>query len=165
MTTQADYRLHEWNLILGAPGLIALVIIHADPWSERVAHQRVQVIGAAFEKAAAQGAPIELIRSVTDAVRAGQSALWPIAHPRDLSDVRGWALDACRQVAAILAQKAPEAEARAYAHWLMRIAQRVAQVPASAALPRNRLDGHTERQRTALEELAAALDVQFSYEC
>lgn len=162
MTTQADYHLDEWNLILGAPGLTALVLIHADPWGERVAHQRVHVISATLERAAAQGSPIELIRSVTDAVRAGQSALWPIGHPRDLSDVGGWALDACRQVAAILAQKAPEAEARAYTSWLMHMAQRAAQVPTGAVLPHNRRDGLTERRRVVLEELAAALDAHYS---
>jgi hypothetical protein len=157
VTTQADYLRHEWDLILGAPGLTALVLIHADPCREAVAYQQLRAVSAAIAETMTQAAPSVLIQSVLEAVRAGQSPLWPTAYPRDLGDVHGWALATCRQVAAILAQKAPEAEADAYTNWLMGIAQRVTLIPHDG-LPSNCRDLRHKRQRVVLEELAIALD-------
>jgi hypothetical protein len=164
MTTQFDYRRHEWNLILGAPSLTALILIQADPCSHRVAYQKVRAVVTAIEETTCQGSASALIRSVTSAVRAGQSPLWPTEYPRDLRDVRHWALDACQQVAALLAQKAPEAEADAYIHWLMRIGQRVAMIPDDDVIQLHDPDGRNARRRIALEELATALDARSVYD-
>lgn len=161
MTTQTDYRCDEWDLVLGTPGLIALVLIHADPCSEAVAYQQLRAVRAALAELADQQSPSDLTQSVLGAVRAGQSPLWPIAYPRDLGDVCGWAMDCCRQVAAVLAQKAPEADADAYTHWLMGLAQRVALAPDGLGRDHN---GLSAWQRMALAELAAALDARPGYD-
>jgi hypothetical protein len=160
VTTQADYRRDEWDLIVGAPGLIALVLIHADPRSEAVAYQQLRTVSAAIAEPATQESPSTLIQSVLGAVRAGQSPLWPTAYPCDLGDVHGWAMGCCRQVAAVLAQKAPEAEADAYTHWLMEVAQRVALVPDGHGRDLTGLAVRDARQQGSLAALAAALDAR-----
>lgn len=154
MTTQVDYCRDEWDLILGAPGLIALLIIETEQWSQPIAYQQLRALMAAIEETTDQGAGSALIQAVTDAVRAGQSPLWPTECPRDLIDLRGWALAACRQVGALLGQRVPEAEAEAYAHWLMRLGQQMVLAPADAEC----VDVDA-RQRAILDELAAALDL------
>ncbi|NTV64319.1 MAG: hypothetical protein HGA65_12390, partial [Oscillochloris sp.] len=104
--------------------------------------------------------PSGLIEAVCDAVRAGQSPLWPTECPRDLTNICAWALSACRQLAAILAQKAPESEADAYTHWLMGIAQRMTLAPHENGPDHHE---HDARQQGTLAALAAALDAQPGY--
>jgi len=164
VTIQSDYHRHEWDLILGAPGLVALVLIQAHPYRQQVAHQKMCAVIAAIEETRSQGSASELIRSVISTERAGQSPLWPTEYPRDLGDIRLWALYACRQVATLLAQKVPDAEAEAYTHWLMRIAQRVVTVPEDGVFQPCDPVGCHRRQRSALEDLAAALDAQSIYD-
>lgn len=151
MTTQTDYHRDEWDLILGAPGLVALVIIESEQWSQAVAYQKLRAVMPAIHETAIRGADGALIQAVLDAIHAGQSPLWTTECPHDLGDIRLWALDKCRQLAAILAQKAPEAEADAYVQWLIGIGQRVALAPDA------RLFAQDEPPHGALDTLAAAL--------
>jgi hypothetical protein len=159
MTTQTDYRCDEWNLILGAPGLIALVIIKAEQCSSTAVYKKLRAVMAAIEETSAQGAESALIQAVVDAVQAGQSPLWPTEYPQDLDDVGAWALEMCRQVPALLRQRASEAEAEAYGQRLMRIARRVALAPADGGHADDGLARWDGRQRAALEALAATLGV------
>lgn len=157
---QASYRRDEWDLILGAPGLIALVMIETEQWSQTIAYWKLRALMSAIEEATDIGPEGGLIQAVCDAVRAGQSPLWPTECPRDLTNICAWALSACRQLAAILAQKAPESEAEAYTHWLMGIAQRMTLAPHENGPDHHERDA---RQQGTLAALAAALDAQPGY--
>jgi len=156
MTTQATYYRDEWDLILGAPGLIALVIIETEQWNQTIAYQKLHTLATTIAETADHGASSALIQVVTDAVRSGQSPLWPTECPHNLRDIRAWALATCRLMSAVLGQKVPEAEADAYAHWLIHLAQQMLLAPAHA-----RWTDMTARQRATLDEIAAALDVPF----
>lgn len=157
MTTQADYCRNEWDLIIGTPGLIALVIIQAEQWSQTTAYQKLRTLIKTITETSDQEVGSDLIHAVTAAVRAGQSPLWPTECPCDLDDTRAWAVNTCRQVSSLLGQKVPEAEADAYAHWLMRLAQQILLAPAQAGYADMNL-----RQRATLDEIAAALGVPFA---
>lgn len=159
MTIQAYFTPDEWDLLVGGPALTALVIIHADQVSPREAARQLSVAIAAIGEMSIQGAPGDLIQAVTGAVQAGQSPRWPAEYPRDLADVGGWALERCRHLAAVLAQRAPEAAAAAYSSWLIQIGQRVALVPGNLALVDTCAALSGERQRAALDLLARIFDV------
>ena len=162
MPTQIAYTPAEWALLLGAPALTALVLIHAAPCSPRLADRKLSLAIAAMTEPVRQGATSELIQAVMDTVRAGPAARWPAAYPRDLGEVGQWALAGCRQVAALLAQKAPEAEAEAYARWLISIGKQVALVHEHHPRQGYSSETHNERQHLALEVLAAAFDMSIS---
>lgn len=158
MTIEADYSRDEWDLILGAPGLIALVIVHAEACGPGEAHRKLLAVLAAIAETRNQGTQSELVQAVTDAVRRGQSPLWPAECPGDLEAVHEWALDGCNQVALVLAQKAPEAEGQAYAHWLLSIARRVLAVAPDKRPQEPLSKAHGELQRIVLAVLTGALD-------
>ncbi|MBP1466509.1 hypothetical protein EYB53_012410 [Candidatus Chloroploca sp. M-50] len=164
MTTEANYRRDEWDLILGAPGLIALVIVHSEQCSPGEVHRKLRAVIAAIDETREQGSQSELIQTVMDAMRRGQSPLWPVECPYDLEAVHEWALEGCHQVAILLAQKTPEAEGQAYANWLLDIAQRVVAVPRDKGLQDSISEARGDLPHIVLEVLADALDVGYKAE-
>jgi hypothetical protein len=162
MTIQTDCTAKEWNLILQAPTLAGLVIIQADQYSLPIVTRKTFATLGAIMATAQQQAGTELIQAVATAMRAGQAPWWPAEYPRDLAEARQWALGRCRQVAVLLAQKAPEAEAEAFMRWLIAIGQHVALI-ADAPGPQDPqgAEGYA-RVHLALEMLALALDLPLS---
>ncbi len=162
MTTQADYTVDEWNLLVQAPALATLFIIQAAPYHRiAVAHKLLAMI-AAIGETAPHGPHTELIQAVVAAIQAGQQPRQPSAHPRDLAEARRWVLAQCRQVAALLGQKAPQAEAAAFTGWLIRIGRRVMAGTNGIDLGDVRGVAAQMQSGLALEMLSAALTSPFS---
>lgn len=164
MTAQPTYMPAAWDLLVGAPALTALVMIHLEHCSPDMARRKLQAALAAFTEPPPQGPGSELIAAVIDAARAGHSPRWPTEYPRDLTDVAGWALERLREVSALLAQKAPEAEAEAFSHWLLALAQQVAQIAEDASLPDAVSAACARQSHDLLDQLAVALGIPFANE-
>jgi hypothetical protein len=162
MTTQADYTTDEWILMVQAPALASLFIIQEDTYQRiPVARQLIAAI-AAISMVAPRGPHTELIQAVAAAVQAGQVPPLPATPPDDLKAARRWVLDQCRHVAAVLVQKAPEAEAVAFTGWLIGIAQRVTLASDTPELRGARAAEAQMRSGLALEMLSAALTLPLS---
>lgn len=159
MTTQSDYTLDEWHLILQAPALASLFIIQADRYNPIVVIRKTFAALTAITETAQQDPESELIQAVISAVLGGQAPEQSNVYHRDLSSASHWALEGCRQVTAMLAQKAPEAEANAFSRWLIGIGRRVAQVSDPSISNDRRVTGISIRTHRALEMLAVALDM------
>lgn len=129
MTTQADYRADEWDQIVQAPTLASLVVILAQQYRPTAVARKMFATLAAIFETAQHGSSTELIQAVAGAIREGNAPWWPTAAPSDLSSAQDWALERCRQIALVLAQTTPEAEAAAFARWLIAIGERAALVP------------------------------------
>lgn len=162
MTTQPIFTPAEWDLLVGAPALTALVIIHMEQCGPDMARRKLQTALAAMPEPTLQGPGSELVAAVSDAARAGHSPRWPTEYPRELTNVCGWALECCRQAAALLAQKAPEAEAEAFSQWLLAIGRQVAQVTEDDLLPDHVGAAGTLQASGALDQLAIVLEVPFA---
>lgn len=162
MTIQTDCTAKEWDLILQAPTLAGLVIIQADHYSLLTITRKTFATLGAIMATAQQQAGTELIQAVATAMRTGQAPWWPTEYPRDMVEAHQWALGRCRQITALLAQKAPEAEAEAYARWLISIGKQVALVHDNHPRQGYSSETHNERQHLALEVLAAAFDMSIS---
>ncbi len=158
MTTQADYCRDEWDLILGAPGLLALILLQPEQGCEEVIHKKMaSILKMVHDPDETDGSA--LVQAVKQAARAGQSPLWPTQCPRSLTDIRGWAFYSCRRLAALLAQKAPEAEAEAYMQWIMNIAQAVVSGSKDGIV----LDAG-QNGIAVLDDLAIALDTPYIWD-
>lgn len=158
MTTQADYSADEWNLLLQAPAVAALFVIQAEPYQPRLAIQKLFAALEAITACVPPSSDSELIERVVAAARAGQAPRWPSTYPRNMYIARFWAFDACRQVASLLAQKAPQGEASAFSRWLLGVSLRVALTADSAGEPGAYI-ALAGPARRALEQLAVALDL------
>lgn len=159
MTTQADYTADEWVLLLQAPALASLFIIQATPYQPNlVARQFITSLTAIIETA--QHWPdTDLIQAVVAAICTGQAPPSPTIRPSSLRVARQQMLRVCRELTALLAQRAPETEAEAFARWLVAIAQQVALVSAAPGLAGDRAGAHLVPVRHALDRLAVTLDL------
>lgn len=160
MSIQADYSCNEWDLIIGAPTLAALAVMHVGEYSHWMAHRQLLAVSECIDELTAQGSTGDLMQAVMAAARDGRSPFWPAELPSDLEANQQWAVAQCQQVAALLAQKVPEQEAEAYARWLLAVGQRVAMVEDDQEMQSRDSAWNAERQRNDLEALAAALGVQ-----
>lgn len=161
MTTQTNYTVDEWNLLVQAPALATLFIIQAVPYNRiAVAHKLLATI-AVISETAPHGPHTELIHAVVAAIQAGRMPRQPSAYPRDLAEARRWVLAQCRQVGALLEQKAPEAEAKAFTGWLIRIGRRVTVGTNAIDLGDVRMVAAQMQSGLALEMLSSALTFPF----
>lgn len=159
MTTQADYTADEWSLILQSPALAGLCIIQAAPYHPADVARQLGTTLTAITTTAQDWPDTELIQVVVAAILTGQAPRPSRAQPLTLDAARQWVLEGCRQLSTLLAQRAPAAEAEAFARWLLAIGQCVALVPLTAGQPDYRATLAHAPMRLTLEKLAAALDV------
>lgn len=161
MTTQADYTPEEWDLILQAPALVSLWMIQATHYQPTTVARQLGAALAAISEAVPPEPDTELIQTVVVALRAGQAPPWPTVRPHSLEAARAWTVTGCQQLTALLAQRAPAAEAEAFARWLLGIAQQVGLVSERAGQPDHGADAGPDLQPLgqAFAILAAALDL------
>ncbi len=160
MSTQADYGCDEWDLIIGSPALVALAVMHVGEHSHWMAHRQLLAVSKCIDAITEQGPTNALMQAVAAADRDGRSPFWPTELPADLEASQQWAVERCRQVATLLAQKSPEEEAEIFARWLLSIGQRVTLVEDDQEAQGQESAWHAERQRSDLDALAIALGVQ-----
>ena len=161
MTTQTDYTAEEWHLLIQAPACASLLILNAYVPNRIVIARRLSGAMAGIGATLPHRPNTDLIRAVAAAVQAGRAPRQQIGPPRDLAAARQTLLVQCRQVAAILAQKAPEAEAEAFTRWLIGLGQRVAWAGDATELRISRATEAQIRSGLALELLTAALSIPF----
>ena len=83
----------------------------------------------------------------------------PTERPQDLAQAKSQALDACREVAALLGRKAP-GEAEGFKRWLLGAAQRAAEASKEGGFLGIGGVRVSEAEKTALAEVAQALGVK-----
>jgi hypothetical protein len=82
----------------------------------------------------------------------------PLKPGNDLNEMKAQCLQACREVAALLSQKAP-AEAQAYKQWVYQAAQNSANAAKEGGFLGIGGERVSEAETAALKELATALDI------
>jgi hypothetical protein len=107
----------------------------------------------------AEGTTNPLIESLVADLKAGARPAMPTERPQDLAHAKGQALGTCREVAALLGRKAPS-DAEGFKRWLLGSAQRVAEAAKEAGFFGIGGVQVKEAERTALAEVAQALDVK-----
>jgi hypothetical protein len=126
MTTKTDYTDEEWSLLARAPLSIAAAVIASDLSGSVGVAQEFMSMVRLIETTRQRHTSNELVNAVADAT--GMGAGSPIASaPQSGAGAITRAVSECREIAALLARKAPEAEAHSFARWLMLIAQTVAE--------------------------------------
>jgi hypothetical protein len=161
MTTQMDYTVEEWRLLVQAPAWASLLILEAYESNRIVIAYKLVRVLAGISATVPHKPNTDLIRAVAATVRAGLVPQQLLALPRDLLATRQQRLAHCRQVAAVLAQKVPEAEAVAFTGWLIDLGQRVAWAGDGLDLRPSRATEAQIRSGLAVELLTSALTFPF----
>jgi hypothetical protein len=130
MVGKADFTPGEWKKLIQAPLLAGFALTAADPsgfvgtlqeaFSNARSLAEAKTSGSGLIKAVAE----EILTSTGRAE--AREGIRTIVQGAKLEEIKGRALEALKETAAIIDNKAP-GEAKAFKAWLMQIAQKVAE--------------------------------------
>ena len=119
MTTKADYTAEEWELIMRAPFMAAMAVVAASPSGPIGFVKEMFAVGGALQAVTHEGSPNTLVGALVADVTAGHRPAAPTESPQDGPGATARGLQACRDVAALLARKTPGPEAEGFKRWLL----------------------------------------------
>jgi hypothetical protein len=162
MAKKADFTPEEWQQILSLPQVASLYLALASPSNP---------LGLAQEMVASTKGIVDVLKSssgneLIDAVAADirekaekrERMEPPLKAGNDLNVMKAQCLQACRDVAALLAQKAP-ADAQAYKQWVYQAAQNSANAAKEGGVFGIGGERVSEAETAALNDISAALGI------
>jgi hypothetical protein len=159
VTTKADYTAEEWELLMRAPFMAGMAVVAASPSGPIGLIKEMFAVGRVLVEGSGEGESNELISALVSEVKAGHRPAAPTESLQSVEAAKALALNTCREVAALLARKAPAAEAEGFKRWLLTAAQRVAEASKEGGFLGIGGVRVSEAETAALAEVASALEV------
>src|SRR5919106_4945593 len=162
MAKKADFTLEEWQRILSLPQVASLYLALASPSNPLGLAQEMIASTKGIVEALKSSSGNELIDAVAADIREKaekrEKLEPPLQTSNDLNKMKAQCLQACRDVAAVLLQKAP-ADAPAYKQWVYQAAQNSANAAKEGGVFGIGGERVSEAETAALKEIAMALDI------
>ena len=162
MVQKADFTSEEWQLVLSMPQIASLYVALASPSNPLGLAQEMVASTKVIMEALKAASGNELIDAVAadirERVEKRERLESPLKMSNDPNDMKSQCLQACREVAALLSQKAP-AEAQAYKQWIYQAAQNSANAAKEGGFFGIGGERISEAESAALQEIATALDL------
>ena len=162
MAKKADFTLEEWQQILSLPQVASLYLALASPSNPLGLAQEMIASTKGIVEALKSSSGNELIDAVAADIREKaekrEKLEPPLQTSNDLNKMKSQCLQACRDVAALLSQKAP-ADAQAYKQWVYQAAQNSANAAKEGGVFGIGGERVSEAETAALKEIAMALDI------
>lgn len=162
MAKKADFTPEEWQRILSLPQVAALYLALASPSGPLGLAQEMMASTRGVLDALKTSSGNELIDAVAADMRERaekRERLEPPLKPgSDPSELKAQCLQLCRDVASLLAQKAP-ADAEPYKQWVYQSAQSSASAAREGGFFGIGGERVSEAEAVALQEIALALGI------
>jgi hypothetical protein len=164
MATKANFTPDEWKLMLESPMMVGIAVSAADPSGIFGMLRESMASAGALVKAKIDPNADELIKAVADDYgtsegrRIAQDELKASLAGAKPADIRAKAIDAMRQVSALVDAKAP-ADATAFKMWLRHAAQSVADAASEGGFLGFGGTQVSDAEKATLAEIASALNV------
>ena len=162
MAKKADFTSEEWQLILSMPQVASLYLALASPSNPVGLVQEMIASTKGIVEALKSSSGNELIDAVAADIREKAEKRERLEPPLKVSNdpnaMKAQCLQACRDVAALLSQKAP-AEVQAYKQWVYQAAQNSANAAKEGGVFGIGGERVSEAETAALKEIAIALDI------
>ena len=162
MAKKADFTSEEWQLILSMPQVASLYLALASPSGPLGLAQEMIASAKGIVEALKSSSGNELIDAVAadiqEKAEKRERLEPPLKMSKDPNELKVQCLQACRDAAALLSQKAP-AEAQAYKQWVYQAAQNSANAAKEGGVFGIGGERISEAETAALKKLAIALDI------
>jgi hypothetical protein len=161
MANKADFTSGEWQQIITAPQMASLYVALASPSGpvgviqEMMASTKLIVDAM---KASSGNALIDAVATDWREKAEKKEKPQPLQMGKDPNEVKTRCLQACRDLAALLSQKAP-AEAEGYKQWVYKAAQHSAEAAKEGGFLGIGGTRVNEAEAAALKEIASALGI------
>jgi hypothetical protein len=159
VTTKSDYAAEEWELIMRAPFMAGMTVVAASPSGPIGMVKEMFAVGRVLAQGSAEGSSNELIGALVADVKAGHRSPASIESISSVEEAKDLGLKTCREVAELLARKAPAAEAEGFKRWLLTAAQEVAEAAKEGGFLGIGGVRVSDAEKAALSEIAGALGV------
>ena len=162
MAKKADFTSEEWQLILSMPQIASLYLALASPSGPLGLVQEMVASTKGLVEAIKSSSGNELVDAVAadikEKVEKRERLEPPLQASKDPSEMKARCLQTCRDVAALLSQKAP-ADAHEYKQWVYQAAQNSANAAKEGGFFGIGGEKVSEAETAALNEIAAALGI------
>jgi hypothetical protein len=162
MAKKADFTLEEWQRILSLPQVASFYLALASPSNPLGLAQEMIASTKGIVEALKSSSGNELIDTVAADIREKAEKRErlepPLQTSNDLNKMKAQCLQACRDVAALLSQKA-SADAQAYKQWVYQAAENSANAAKEGGVFGIGGERVSEAETAALKEIAMALDM------
>jgi hypothetical protein len=163
MPTKTDFTADEWSAIRRAPFNAGLVVVAASPSGPFGVLKEMFAVGKTLADAKLHGSSSDLVKALVADLETADARQEPA--PAELQgktpdQMRAAALEACRQAAAVVEKKAGPDEAQAFKSWLVSVGHKVAEAAKEGGFLGFGGTLVTEKETTALKDLASALGVK-----
>ncbi|MHB1131417.1 MAG: hypothetical protein ACYC4L_03415 [Chloroflexota bacterium] len=161
MTSKADFTPEEWQQIITAPQMATFYIALASPSGPIGAIQEMMVFPKLLVETMKTAGGNALIDAVTADYKEKidrKERVEPPPLAKDSEAIKAQSLQACRDLATLLAQKAP-AEAEGYKQWVYQAAQHSAEAAKEGGFLGIGGTKVNEAEATALRDLAGTLGI------
>jgi hypothetical protein len=159
MATKADFTADEWNQIQRAPFMAGLAVVAASPSGPFGVVKELFAVGKMLGEVKAQGSSNELIKALVADIETGARELSAPAELKGKTpdQVKSYAIESVRQVAALIEKKAKPDETQGFKQWLVAVAQKVAEAAKEGGFLGFGGTQVSEQEAATIKELSAAL--------
>jgi hypothetical protein len=161
MVSKADFTPEEWQQLITAPQIASLYIALASPSGPLGAAKEMMAPMGMIVEAMKTGSGNALVDAVVTDIREKaerKEKLEPPQMSKDPNESKAMCLQASRDLATLLGQKAP-AEAEGYKQWVYQAAQHSAEAAKEGGFLGIGGTRVSEAEAVALKELAGALGI------
>jgi hypothetical protein len=162
MATKADFTADEWNQIQRAPFMAGLAVVAASPSGPFGVVKELFAVGKMLGEVKSQGTSNDLIKALVADIEAGAKDLSAPAELKGKTpvQVKSYAIESLRQVAALIDKKTKPDEAQGFKQWLVSVAQKVAEAAKEGGFLGFGGTRVSEEEAATIKELSTTLGVK-----
>jgi len=162
MATKADFTADEWNQIQRAPFMAGLAVVAASPSGPFGVVKELFAVGKMLGEVKLQGTSNDLIKALVADIEAGEKDLSAPAELKGKTpeQVKSYAIESLRQVAALIDKKTKPDEAQGFKQWLVSVAQKVAEAAKEGGFLGFGGTRVSEEEAATIKELSTTLGVK-----
>ena len=159
MATKADFTAEEWKQIQRAPFMAGLAVVAASPSGPFGVVKELFAVGKMLGAVKTQGTSNDLIKALVADIEAGAKDLSAPAEMKGKTpeQVKTYAIESLRQVAALIDKKTKPDEAEGFKQWLVSVAQKVAEAAKEGGFLGFGGTQVSEQEAATIKELSTAL--------
>jgi hypothetical protein len=162
MATKADFTADEWKQIQRAPFMAGLAVVAASPSGPFGVVKEMFAVGKMLAEVKTQGSSNDLVKGLVADLETGareQNAPAEL-QGKTPDQVRSFAIESCRQAAALIEKKAKPDEAQGFKQWLVSAAQKVGEAAKEGGFLGFGGTQVSEQEAATIKELSTALGLK-----
>ena len=162
MATKADFTVDEWTQIQRAPFMAGLAVVAASPSGPFGVVKELFAVGRMLGAVKTEGTSNDLIKALVGDIEAGAKDLSAPAELKGKTpeQVKTYAIESLRQVAALIDKKTKPDEVQGFKQWLVSVAQKVAEAAKEGGFLGFGGTQVSEQEAATIKELSTALGVK-----